>query len=459
MAALSRIVEGPLRTAQGGPASGDAGDRATAGDRARNVGTASPGGDLARGTRSGSAGAGRADLDLAAPSAIAPEAGAPRTEELASEPQAGIPNWPRAVEGREAATNPGSRPRPAPQRGTAALDKDTLGGAPLRPGTPPPLSRDAEAAARAEQALPPAANFAAGASQSRPRGPALADGTAAPDRSRVPGASAPLVVREVRQTLVREQRVERVERVIERVTHTQVRVPVSDGAAPAGTIGAAPAPARAAASELPRERSRAFDGMSNPPLAMAPPAAPARADAPLAPARSPVVRRPDAEREGTPDRPRAAPGAPGGRGPHEAGSAKESSPRAPAPSPRGGGPSDPRALRSSIPVERRTPEQRSAGQAPSRDAQSPSPGDPRRAPPRDRPALEARRPAADPASPAAPRPPSPRTHAPAPSIAISVGRVEIHTRTTPAPRPVVTSAPRAHEIEPGLPLGPFGGRW
>ncbi|WP_208752418.1 hypothetical protein, partial [Corallococcus carmarthensis] len=61
-------------------------------------------------------------------------------------------------------------------------------------------------------------------------------------------------------------------------------------------------------------------------------------------------------------------------------------------------------------------------------------------------------------TPAPDRSPSPARPAP-PSISISVGRIEIVGSRAPAPRPVAVHAPRSHQIEPGLPLGPFGGRW
>lgn len=70
-------------------------------------------------------------------------------------------------------------------------------------------------------------------------------------------------------------------------------------------------------------------------------------------------------------------------------------------------------------------------------------------------------PRAEPATLRAAPAPVPRrdSASPAPRISISVGRVEIHARSAPAPRPSTVHAPLAHQIEPSLPLGLSDGRW
>ncbi|MBK8258025.1 MAG: hypothetical protein IPK82_35835 [Polyangiaceae bacterium] len=252
-------------------------------------------------------------------------------------------------------------------------------------------------------------------------------------------AKAPLVVR--------ERVIERTVSVLERVM-----VPTSPkeraGAADAGREARVAAP----------ERGEGVAGVEARAAALARPPAP-----PLPPVRdlTPIERRERPETAGALARP--------------------PSPAAPTPSPRPAPPQVDKPSQSvAAPIAMRTQPservdrggQKNNGRDKGADKAQPKPGQPaaapvlrpapvatrepqRRAEPTVRPAPTAARAGSSktPSAPAAP----PRT----PSVSVTIGRIELHTRPADAARPPpVVRSPRAHEIDPGLSFeSQRGGRW
>lgn len=428
MAALSRIVQGPLRSAREGAASGDPAPRTAA----IGVRVAAPGLPLPETAGSEAVLPSAADLSSMAelsdgergPSLPPGQAAAPAPERLttggqdaaqadarsATHSRARMPDVPFAREaappGAKLPSAAGSAGPTSPKQAAAASSVGTsVSKQEPAPGLAPPISRSATPG----------------------------------ERPRMTGLVAPLVTRDVQQSFPRERVIER---VVERTVETRVVT-----VAPAPRDLPVPAPKAPPAAEPLR--------WAAPPLALPKalplvPLPPPVARAPLVPAQGPH-READGSggRISKPLLPAVpllpAPLAPASKeAAHDSGE-NAARPAGPGPGGRATAAENPAQL--NLPTALPKPASNDKAAAPRSAPARP------RAPQPLRPEAQAARPA-----PAARREPSPTRPVP-PSITISVGRIEIHGNRTPAPRPSVVHVPRSHQIEPSLPLGPFGGRW